>query len=106
MTTGDLLKLHRTTCDAARNMMRSKNHDYTDGSADPFANFRTSEILGVAGELGILIRSLDKFKRIQTFINKGTLKVKGESVNDAIEDLINYMILLKGMIADRDEVNG
>lgn len=101
MTTALLLELHEQTCGAARDIMRVKNHDYTDGSVDPFANFRTSEMLGVPGELGILIRSLDKFKRIQTFINKGTLKVKGESVDDAIQDVINYMILLKGMIRAR-----
>lgn len=101
ITAPELLALHESTCAAARDIMRAKNHDYTDGSVDPFANFRTSEILGVPGEVGILIRSLDKFKRIQTFVNKGTLLVKGESVDDAIQDVINYMILLKGMIASR-----
>ena len=101
MTSTDLIALHKETCDKARSIMESKNHDYTDGSVDPFANFRTSEILGIPAELGVLVRVLDKMKRIQTFVNKGTLAVKNESVNDAIEDAINYFILLKGIIADR-----
>lgn len=101
LTTKELLELHDELCAAGRAIMESKNHDYTDGSVDPFANFRTSEILGVPAETGVLIRSLDKFKRVQTFVNKGTLKVKGESVKDAIIDVINYMVLCYGIILGR-----
>lgn len=103
MTTNDLLQLHIDFCESARDIVAAKNHDYTDGSVDPFSNFRMSELVGVPGELGILIRTLDKLKRIQTFVNKGKLLVQTESVDDAIKDVINYMILLKGMITMRQE---
>lgn len=46
---------------------------------------------------------MDKFKRIETFVRNGTLQVKNESVNDAIEDSINYLILLKGIISEKAE---
>ncbi len=101
MTTKELLELHKATCDAAREIVAAKNHDYTGDSGDPFSNFRASEVLGVPGEIGIMIRMLDKMKRIQTFVNTGTLKVKGEGVDDAINDVINYAILLKGIISTR-----
>lgn len=103
MNRQELLDLHGTTCNKAFSMLEAKNHDYTGGNEgdDPFANFRASETLGIPAEIGILIRSMDKFKRIQTFVNKGTLAVKGESVDDAIEDVINYMVLLKGIIKER-----
>ena len=78
--------------------MRAKNHDYSGGTGDPFTNFTAGEILGISGELGILLRSLDKFQRIRAFVETGNLAVKTESVDDAIEDVINYMILLKGLI--------
>lgn len=101
MTREDLLQLHKDTCSKAFGIMEAKNHDYTGGSPDPFANFRATEMLGIPAELGILARCLDKFQRIKSFVVKGELKVKGESVDDAIEDVINYMVLLKGVIKER-----
>lgn len=101
MNIDELLKLHEDTCADARNIMRAKNADYTAGSADPFANFRASEAVGVQAELSILIRCLDKFQRIRSFATLGSLQVKDESVDDAIQDVVNYMILLKGLIRDR-----
>lgn len=98
-----LLALFDGTVEKCRSIMVKKNHDYTSGSTDPLANFRTAEILGVDAGKGILIRSLDKFKRIQTFIERDNLAVDGESVEDAIEDVINYMVLLKFLIRERQE---
>lgn len=103
MNIDDLLKLHEQTCESARSIMRAKNADYTAGSGDPFANFRASEALGVPGVLSILVRSLDKFQRIRSFVTLGVLQVKDESVDDAFDDVINYMILAKGMIRDRQQ---
>ncbi len=100
MTIDDLLKLHEGTCEEARSIMRAKNHDYTAGSNDPFANFRASEALGVPAVISILVRSIDKFQRIRSFVERGELKVKGESVDDAIRDVVNYMILAQGLIQD------
>lgn len=101
MTRQELLDLHGTTCNKAFSIVEAKNADYTGGSDDPFANFRATEMLGVPAEIGILTRCLDKFQRIRSFTVNGTLAVKGESVDDAIEDVINYMVLLKGVIKDR-----
>lgn len=49
------------------------------------------------------MRIMDKFMRIRTFVQVGTLLVKGESVDDAIEDSINYLILAKGMVIERQQ---
>ena len=100
MTIDELIKLHEQTCNGARDIMRAKNRDYTAGSADPFANFRASEALGVPGVVSILVRSLDKFQRIRSFVELGSLAVKDESVDDAIQDVVNYMILAQGMLRE------
>ncbi len=50
-----------------------------------------------------MLRVMDKFCRIKTFIESGTLAVKGEPVDDAILDIINYMVLLAGMIEEKRE---
>jgi hypothetical protein len=104
MTTEELLKVHEVTCGKARQIMRVKNSDYSGGSGDPFSNFRISEMFNVPAEIGILMRCTDKFKRIESFVRAGTLQVKNEPVDDAIEDVINYMVLLKGVIEMRRKV--
>lgn len=96
-----LLKLHQETCDKARGIIEAKNRDYSGGADEPFANFMLSEMFGVRAEIGVLMRCTDKFKRIEAFVKNGTLAVKSESVDDAIEDVINYMVLLKGIIQTR-----
>jgi hypothetical protein len=105
MNRKELLEMHKETCEAARSIMEAKNADYTGGNEgdDPFANFRATEMLGIPAELGVLTRCLDKFQRIKSFVKNGTLQVKSESVEDAIQDVINYMILLQGIIRTRGE---
>jgi len=87
-----------------RDIMMKKNHDYTGGSGDPYANFRGSREFDIDPVLGILLRSQDKFKRIATFVVKGELKVQDESIEDALVDVQNYMDLIYGLIkGKRDE---
>lgn len=93
-----LLMLHEETCARARSIMEKKNRDYSGGTDCIFANFEASAVLGVRPEIGILMRCMDKFQRIRSFVATGKLHVENEGVEDAIEDVINYMILLKGLI--------
>jgi hypothetical protein len=96
----ELLALHASLCDKGREIMRRKNQDYTAGGGC-FDNFRHAEVFGVPGETGLLIRVMDKLMRMKSFITNGTLAVKSESVEDAVVDVINYMVLLAGMIQER-----
>lgn len=101
MDSEQLVKLHKELCKKARQLMVRKNHDYASAvSDDPFANFRGSALLGLPSEVGILLRIQDKMMRINTFLQKGELKADNESVDDALIDIINYVVLLKGMIED------
>ena len=81
-------------------VMNVKNYDYMDGSIDLFANFRVVNVLGIVLEIGILMCCMDKFQCIIIWVNKGEFYVKGEGVEDVIYDVINYMILFKGMIVE------
>lgn len=47
------------------------------------------------------MRVMVKLRRIATFVNTGTLAVKTESVDDAILDVLNYMVVLAGLVEDR-----
>ena len=91
------------TLDNVLSIVKAKNHDYTSDSDDPFANFRLSTLEGVEPSRGLLIRVQDKLQRIRTFLSRGTLQVDGEGVDDAIHDIIGYMLILKGMVNERKE---
>lgn len=72
---------------------KSKNHDYAKDS-NPFSNFELSELLAnVPTEDGIYIRLLDKVARIGRLLHNKNL-VKGEGIDDALKDLINYSAIL------------
>lgn len=75
----------------------AKNNDYGGSNNDPFANFRNSTIAGVTVEKGILVRLMDKMSRISTLLDKEAM-VKDESINDTIEDAINYLAIMKAYI--------
>lgn len=103
MTVENLLKLHDYLTGKAKAIMEAKNHDYTSGSGDPFANFRGSTFFGIHPVVGMQLRQQDKMQRIKTFVEKGELRVKGESVLDAILDQINYLVLQYGYIMEQSE---
>lgn len=87
---------------------RKKNSDYTGGSENPFSNFKSVEALFSNPDItaiGFLTRMMDKMKRIASFVEKGELKVKDESVTDTLQDLANYSCLLAGYIKSQDEIN-
>lgn len=99
-TVGQLLELHRETCDGCRATMTAKNADYCGGSGDPYANFRITEVFGIHPVMGIMIRITDKLQRLRAFITNGELAVKTESFTDACDDIVNYAILIKGMLLE------
>ncbi len=100
MTREKLFEIYETTCANGLVTMKAKNMDYSV-SDDPFGNFKASIILGIIPEMGILLRCLDKFKRLESFIKRGSLEVKDESEDDTIQDIIVYMVILKAMLKDR-----
>jgi len=101
----DLLAHHKALAAAAYALMEKKNHDYAGHRGlSPFANFETSEALGVVKtEQGIMVRLLDKVKRICTFLEAGEFKVEDEKLDDTVLDLINYTVILSGFLAQKAE---
>jgi hypothetical protein len=82
---------------------RKKNADYTGGNDNPFSNFQSVESLGIKTEQGFLTRMMDKMARIGSFVSKGELQVKDESVTDTLRDLANYSCLLAGYIKSQKQ---
>ena len=107
MTKDEYMKYHKALCDKMVMITKAKNADYKGTSTDPFANFKRVEDLGICStEVGFQTRMTDKFCRINSFVQKGVLEVKDESVLDTLLDLANYCILFAGYIeSKRKEVD-
>lgn len=102
MTKEDYLKFHRECLEKMAKITAAKNADYTGIGDDPFANFTRVELLGICStEQGFLTRMMDKLSRITSFVQKGELQVKDESVEDTLLDLSNYCILMMGYIKSK-----
>jgi len=100
-----LIQYHEVICNQAKDLMKKKNHDYAGESGEtPFANFERTEAMGVCStEQGFLVRVIDKVSRLSTFASAGKLEVDNESYEDAIVDIINYMVLLSAYLKDKNE---
>ena len=46
---------------------------------------------------------VDKVSRMSTFTSAGKLEVENETVEDAIVDIINYMVLFSAYLKDKDK---
>ena len=90
-------KFHQELCSEAFELMCRKNQDY-GGSTDAFANFRMSALLGLRPEQGVLLRMQDKMARLVSFLRNGDLAVKEEGWRDACVDIVNYSIILCGLL--------
>ena len=101
MTKKEYLDLVSNTLQVVQAVVERKNNDYTAGTDDPFNNFRLSTLEGVSPEVGLMIRTQDKMQRLRTYIANGDLMVEGEGFEDAIHDVIGYMLILKGLMTER-----
>lgn len=100
MNRAEYFKFHEEMTRKMNEITKAKNADYTGAAGDdPFANFSRVGSLGVCSpEQGFMVRILDKYMRINSFVQKGFLNVKEESVEDTLLDLANYAILFAGYL--------
>jgi len=107
MTIEEVIKMLDDTANGLKDTLRRKSSDYTggEGSKDPFANFKATEVLDVDPVIGVMVRIMDKIQRVRSFVNDGELKVSNESVYDAFDDMIGYTVLAKAMVKEKREKN-
>mgnify|MGYP001131314790 CR=1 FL=1 len=78
--------------DSIKELHDKKRHDY-GADEDIFANFRLSELAGVAAWQGSVIRMGDKYARLANFIKKGEFKFKEENIKDTLMDMAIYSLI-------------
>lgn len=102
MTREELLTYFQEKTSAMVETMQKKNADYAGEGVDPFANFSRVEALGICKtEQGFLTRMTDKMCRVVSFVQKGVLQVKEETVEDTLLDLANYCLLMAAYIKSK-----
>lgn len=102
MNKDQFLIFHDEFCSTIRTISSRKNEDYTGDTNDAFANFTAVERNGITStEQGFLVRMTDKMQRITSFVQKGTLLVEDEKVDDTLMDLANYCILMAGYLRSK-----
>jgi len=107
MNKNEYLEYHKQACEKMMAITKAKNADYTGVGDDPFANFTRVESVGICStEQGFLTRMMDKVCRINSFVQKGTLEVKEESVEDTLFDLANYSIMMAAYIKSKNNKKG
>lgn len=106
MTQEELFKFQEKTFADLLALMKQKNNDYTNNAGhhnnDALKNFKLVEHYNVCTvEQGMFARMSDKMSRLASFISSGTLSVKGESVADALKDLVGYSVLLLAHLEEK-----
>ena len=105
MNRAELFVHHKELTDKALEIMKLKNNDYAGKGGDtPFANFERCEAMGVCPTtVGFMVRVIDKVSRLSTFVADGKLLVTNEGYQDAVLDIINYMILFSAYVKSKEE---
>lgn len=102
MNKKEYFEFHQACCAKMTEITKAKNADYSGVGDDPFANFSRVEAMGICTtEQGFLTRMNDKMSRLSSYVQRGELFVKDESVEDTLLDLSNYCLLMAGYIKSK-----
>ena len=98
MTAVELIEHAKTTFAKCVDVMTKKNADYSSSDANAFRNFELVEHLKIADKKsGLLVRLADKLSRVANLLTKDAAVVE-ESLQDTVEDAINYLVILHAML--------
>lgn len=82
-------------------IMHQKNHDY--GGGEEYKNFEMVARYGICPVVtGIMVRLSDKWSRLTTLLTREPI-VEDEKVEDTIDDMINYLAIMKSYAKDTSE---
>lgn len=103
MNDADFNQLVGSTIDTMRNLMVTKGGEYA-GSVDRLANFKRGAALTGATPLQVaFIYASKHYDAIATFVRDeaaGTDRPRSEPIEGRLDDLMNYCLLMKGLIQE------
>jgi hypothetical protein len=101
VTRAELTELQNQTFVRCSMLLERKNKDYAGESTDALSNFKCVEHFGITSATqGVLVRLTDKYARVVNILKSGKINVQSETLEDTIDDAINYLVILKGTYRD------
>jgi hypothetical protein len=102
MTNKDFYNLMDAVFESAKNIAKVKGEDYTKGSLDALANFKEGgEDIGVPPEKVCWIFMNKHYQAITNYIKTGG-QSESEPIAERLKDLINYCVLMQGIINEKN----
>ena len=102
ITRADMKDVLNAVFNECRELMGHGQKEYAHDEANAMANFeRTGEELGIPRDKVLMIFARKHWDGIVSYVNGH--KSQRESVKGRINDCINYLVLLRGMIEDNGE---
>lgn len=99
-------KLVDETVEKMRHLMVTKGSEYAPGH-DRLSNFKTGAALtGTTPMQTCLIYLSKHYDSVATFVRddaSGQHRVRSESIEGRLDDLMNYCILMKGLVTEQNE---
>tara|TARA_R110001599_G_scaffold255430_1_gene455627 strand:- start:2543 stop:2896 length:354 start_codon:yes stop_codon:yes gene_type:complete len=84
---------------------KAKGEEYTVGSGQKFTNFESiGERLSLSREEVLMVYLLKHIDSIRYYILHGT-EASDEKIDGRILDAVNYLVLLYGMIYEKEHIN-
>lgn len=101
MKNKELFDLANETFKSCLDTLEKKNNDYAKDNDDSLRNFKAVEFFKLTDtSTGVAVRLCDKFMRICNLLHADA-SVKDEKVEDTINDMINYLVILKASMRDK-----
>ncbi len=101
MTNKDFYELMKTTFANCEGIARAKGEDYTKGSADALANFKEGgKALNVDPKIVCWVFMNKHYQAITNYIRTNG-QSESEPISERIKDMINYLVLLQGIITEQ-----
>jgi len=92
--------------DEAADLHERKNAGYAgQGNADPLANFRESERLGIPAFMGAMVRRGDKYSRSCNLAKDPSNEQVGEDITETLRDAAAYEYLIICLFEEDTERN-
>ena len=96
-----LLEVANNTFNTCLSTMDRKNSDYAKDVDDALRNFKAVEFFHLTDiSTGIAVRLCDKWIRVCNLLHADAT-VAEEKIEDTINDMINYLVILKATIAEQ-----
>jgi hypothetical protein len=109
MKQGEVTLIINQTLSEIKQLFARKNADYSDGK-DALSNFKENLDIDVVPELSLMVLANKHWGTVKRFMNKiqlgQSILSENEPIEQRIDDVIVYMLILKCLLQERKDSEG